>query len=53
MRLVTLCITYDMDDPDKPLDDELNDWLKGSIDVQDLIEASISLTDGTKTVENK
>jgi hypothetical protein len=34
--MVTVTITYDMDDEDKSLEAELNDWLSGSINVQDL-----------------
>ena len=35
-RMVTVTITYDMDDEEKPLTDELNDWLQGNINVMDL-----------------
>ncbi len=35
-RMVTVTITYDMDDEEKSLTDELNDWLQGNINVMDL-----------------
>ena len=36
MRIVTVTITYDMDDTVKSLKDELKDWIRGDISVQDL-----------------
>jgi hypothetical protein len=36
-RMVTITITYDMDDEDKSLQDELRDWLDGNVNVQDII----------------
>jgi hypothetical protein len=38
VRLVRITIEYDMDDTEKPLKEELNDWIKGSITVQDLFD---------------
>jgi hypothetical protein len=35
-RIVTVTLTYDMDDEDKPLSDELRDWLEGNVNVMDL-----------------
>ncbi len=35
-RMVTVTITYDMDDEEKTLADELKDWVEGNISVQDL-----------------
>ncbi len=35
-RLVTVTITYDMDDTEKSLTDELNDWLQGNVNILDL-----------------
>lgn len=37
MRKVTITITYAMDDDEKPLQDELHDWLNGDVDVQDIV----------------
>jgi hypothetical protein len=35
-RQITITITYDMDDPDKTLADELQDWYDGNVDLRDL-----------------
>jgi hypothetical protein len=38
MRMVRVTITYDMDDANKPLNDELQDWLEGRVNVQDIVD---------------
>lgn len=38
-RLVTVSITYDMDNTEKSLTDELNDWLQGNVNILDLFGA--------------
>jgi len=35
-RMVTITISYDMDDEEKSLGAELRDWLEGHVSVQDL-----------------
>jgi hypothetical protein len=35
--MVKLTVIYDMDDPDKPIKDELKDWLEGNVSVQDIV----------------
>jgi hypothetical protein len=37
-RMVEVRIVYDMDDPGKPIKAELNDWLEGNVNVQDIVE---------------
>jgi hypothetical protein len=37
MRKVRITIEYDMDDPEKPLADELWDWIQGNVNVQDIV----------------
>ena len=50
-RLVKLTVIYDMDDPEKPLDDELQDWYANNVNLQDIVEAcepgdfSVTLTE--------
>lgn len=35
MKRVTLTISYDMDDEEKPLYKELQDWIENAVNVQD------------------
>lgn len=39
-RMVRVTIEYDMDDPKKPIADELWDWLQGAVTVQDIVSIS-------------
>lgn len=36
-RYVTLSITYDMDDENKTLKAELQDWIRGDVKLEDLL----------------
>lgn len=38
--MVRVTIEYDMDDTNKSLSDELVDWWRGNVDVQDLFSAT-------------
>jgi hypothetical protein len=40
--MVTITITYDMDDETKPLEQELQDWLHGNITVEDVRENALA-----------
>lgn len=37
MRMVKVTVTYDMDEPDKPLAAELQDWIDGNVGVADIV----------------
>lgn len=39
MRMVRVTIEYDMDDAEKPIQDELQDWLQGNVNVLDIVAA--------------
>lgn len=36
-RAIQIVITYDMDDPAKSLNEELQDWVKGNVDMVDVV----------------
>ena len=40
MRMVRVTIEYDMDDPDKPISEELWDWINGRVTLMDIIECN-------------
>lgn len=39
-RMVEVKIVYDMDDQDKPLIDELRDWLNNNVNILDVVSCN-------------
>lgn len=50
MRMVTVSITYDMDDPTRPLAEEREDWIKGHVAIHDLANTGEEWKDWSVTI---
>lgn len=54
-RAIQIVITYDMDDPAKSLNEELQDWVKGNVDMVDVVSTggTIVILEGGDNVKGR